>query len=397
MGPRNLTGPARPFYTCLMTRSAFLAGLLAFAAVAPALAAGDPAAVAAVEAFLRDDEKSMLAAVLSDKAAAADFNADVKLAAGDPKVMKLVLDKWRGRIVAYAERDANIPTPDLEGTYKNSSSMMSPATRAYLVRRLKTMKEGDRNSLIEYLDAVDSALASNGGKLTWYTKKVVAGIFDKYREDLKTYLPEPIAKSGKAAAPTAAAELAARRKAAEAPPPPPPAVVKEPVKEPPKQPAKPVAGKKPPVAAEPEKKPDAPEPPANDALEQARRTAEAAERGGQVIDGGGAVPPSGGEVVAGAGPGAGRPPLEPAAKPGGVPNLTAEVPSPVDPDEEFMSSVKKMKTGSGPLQPRQYLPGGLGALLGGVLGFFLGGPVGALIGAGAGLILGDVVGSKLFK
>lgn len=383
-----------------MIRAAFLAGLLAFAAAAPAFAGGDPAAVAAVEAFLRDDEKSMLAAVLADKAEAADFNADVKLAAGDPKVMKLVLDKWRGRIVAYAETDSRIPTPDLEGTYKNSSSMMSPATRAYLVRRLKTMKEGDRNSLIEYLDAVDSALASNGGKLTWYTKKVVAGIFDKYREDLRTYLPEPIAKSGKAAAPSAAAELAARRKAAEAPPPAPVVVkepVKEPAKEPAKQPSKPVAGKKPPVAPEPEKKPAVPDP-SSDALEQARRTAEAAERGGQVIDGGGAKPPSGGDAVAvGGGTGAGRPPLEPSARPGGVPNLTAEVPSPVDPDEEFMSSVKKMKTGSGPLQPRQYLPGGLGALLGGVLGFFLGGPIGALIGAGAGLIIGDVVGSKLFK
>ncbi|MBI3564627.1 MAG: hypothetical protein HY079_05465, partial [Elusimicrobia bacterium] len=47
-----------------MMRQAVLAGLLALSAAVPALAAGDPAAVAAVEAFLRDDEKAMLAAVL---------------------------------------------------------------------------------------------------------------------------------------------------------------------------------------------------------------------------------------------------------------------------------------------------------------------------------------------
>jgi len=380
-----------------MIRNALLAGLMAFGAAVPAFAAGDPAAVAAVEAFLRDDEKAMLAAVLSDKAASADFNADVRHAAGDPKVMKLVLDKWRGAIVTYAERDARIATPDLEGTYKNSASLMSGPTRAYLVRRLKTMKESDRNSLIEYLDAVDSALASNGGKLTWYTKKVVGGVFDKYREDLNTYLPEPLAKSGKAAAPAASAALAERRKAAEAPA---PATVPEPVVKKPvvddKKPPVVVDDKKPPVVVDP-KTPVVP-PSSNEALEQARRTAEAAERGGLVVDGGGAVPPSDAGVVAGGGQTAPRPPLEPSSRVGGVvPNLTGDVPSPVDPEEDFMSSVKKMKTGAGPLQPRQYLPGGIGALLGGIVGFLLGGPIGALIGVGVGLIGGDMLGSKLFK
>ena len=201
-----------------MIRAALLSGLLAFAAAAPALAAGDPAAVAAVEALLRDDEKSMLAAVLVDKAASAEFNADVKFAAGDPKVMKLVLDKWRGRVVAFAETDVRIATPDLEGTYRNYGALMTPQTRAYMVRRLKTMKESDRNTLIDYLDAVDNALTSNGGKLTWYTKKVVNGIFDRYRQDLGEYLPEPIAKSAKASAPAAAAQPAPRRQEAEAPP-----------------------------------------------------------------------------------------------------------------------------------------------------------------------------------
>ena len=376
-----------------MIRTAFLAGLLAFGAAAPARAAGDPAAVAAVEAFLRDDEKAMLAAVLAHGAAAAEFNADVKFAAGDPKVMKLVLDKWRGRIVAFAEADARIATPDLEGTYKNYGALMTAQTRAYMVRRLKTMKEADRNTLIDYLDAVDNALRDNGGKLTWYTKKVVGGIFDKYREDLNLYLPEPLARSAKAAAPAAAADLAARRKEAEKPAAPPAVVVKDPPAQ-----TKPPVVRKPPVAP---KKPVVPVEEvvvstSNSALDQARDAAEAAERGGQVFDGGGAVPPETGGVVAG-GAGAGRPALEPPSRLCGTPSLIAAVPSPVDPDEEFMRSIKKMKTGSGPLQPRQYLPGAAGAVLGGLLGFLLGGPIGALIGAGIGVIAGDVIGGKLFK
>lgn len=374
-----------------MIRAAFVAGLLAFGAAAPARAAGDPAAVAAVEAFLRDDEKSMLAAVLADKNASAEFNADAKFAAGDPKLMKLVLDKWRGRIVAFAEADARIATPNLEGTYKNYGALMTPQTRAYMVRRLKTMKEADRNTLIEYLDAVDNALTENNGKLTWYTKKVVAGIFDKYREDLNTYLPEPIARNAKSAAPAAAAALAERRKEAEKPAAPPPAVV---VKDPPKPP---VAPRKPAV---PPKKPAVPVEEvvvstSNSALDQARRAAEAAERGGVVFDGGGSTPPETGGVVSG-GEGTGRPPLDISA-PGGKPDLIAEVPSPVDPDEEFMRSIKKLKTGPGPMQPRQYLPGAAGAVLGGLLGFLLGGPIGALIGAGVGVIAGDIIGGKLFK
>ena len=281
MGPTILSRPRFPIYTDVMFRQIFLVGLLALGAAAPARAAGDPAAVAAVEPFLRDDEKAMLAAVLADKAAAADFNADVKLAAGDPKIMKLVLDKWRGRIVAYAETDARIPSPDLEGTYKNSSSMMTPRTRAYLLRRLKTMKESDRNSLIEYLDAVDSALASNDGKLTWYTKKVVTGVFDRYRQDLTAYLPEPIAQNGKAAAPAAAAALAERRKAAEGIALVPPPVPREPIISPPARSTHTVAGSKPaagtkPVAGVPAVVVST----STAALDQARRAAEAAERAG---------------------------------------------------------------------------------------------------------------------
>ncbi|MCR4296831.1 MAG: hypothetical protein NUW21_14960, partial [Elusimicrobia bacterium] len=296
-----------------MIRLAFLAGLLAFGAAAPALAAGDPAAVAAVEKFLRDDEKAMLAAVLADKAASDEFNADVKFSAGDPKIMKLVLDKWRGRIVAFAEKDGRIATPNLEGTYRNYGALMTPQTRAYMVRRLKTMKEDDRNTLIDYLDAIDNALKGNGGKLTWYTKKVVGGIFDKYREDLNLYLPEPLARSAKATAPAAAAELAARRKAAEAPPPAPPAPPAVVVKDPPKTPAK-TPAKKP--VTKPAEEPEVPVEEVavstgNSALDQARRAAEAAERAGRVFDGGGAVAPETGGVVSGGGDGTGRPPLPP--------------------------------------------------------------------------------------
>lgn len=377
-------------------RNAFLAGLLAFGAAAPALAAGDPAAVAAVEAFLRDDEKAMLAAVLANNAAAAEFNADVKFAAGDPKVMKLVLDKWRGRIVSFAETDVRIATPDLEGTYRSYGALMTPQTRAYMVRRLKTMKEADRNTLIEYLDAVDSALRDNNGKLTWYTKKVVGGIFDKYREDLSTYLPQPLAKDGKAAAPAAARALAERRKAAEQPAAPPAVVVKDPPAQTKPPVKKPLPPKKPAVPAQEPAHEEVVVSTSTSALDQARNAAEAAERGGVVFDGGGAAAPGTGGVVAG-GEGAGRPALEPSSRLGGAPSLIADVPSPVDPDEEFMSSIKKMKTGSGPLQPRQYLPGAAGAVLGGLLGFLLGGPIGALIGAGIGVIAGDVIGGKLFK
>lgn len=372
-----------------MIRTAFLAGLLCFGAAVAARAGGDPASVAAVEQFLRDDEKAMLAAVLVDKSAAAEFNADVKFAGGDAKVMKLVLDKWRGRIVAYAETDSKIATPNVEGTYANYGAMMSPQTKAYLVRRLKSMNDSDRNTLIDYLNAVNTALSENDGKLTWYTKKVVAGVFDKYREDLSTYLPEPLAKSGKAAAPAAASALADLRKAAEAP-----AVVeapkpprKDPVITPPVRSTTSAPGGSTVVVSTG----------TNDALEQARRAAEAAERAGGEFDGGVPGTPGDGGAVAGR-DGSGAPRLPPSTAGGEKPNLTADVPSPGgDEDDEFMNNIGKLKTGSGRIQPRQYLPGGIGAVLGGILGFFIGGPIGALIGAGLGVILGDVVGGMLFK
>ena len=381
-----------------MIRIGLLAGLLAFGTAFPARAAGDPSAVSKVEPFLRDDEKALLAAVLSNSAAASEFNADVKFAADDAKVMKLVLDKWRGRIVAFAEKDVRIATPNLEGTYKNSSSMMTPQTRAYLLRRLKTMKEGDRNNLIEYLSAVDDALASNDGKLTWYTKKVVSGIFDRYRQDLGEYLPVPLAQSAKASAPSAERALADLRREAEAV-----------VAAPPARSTHTVAGIKPPVRTAPartapvvDRSTPTVQVPAvvvsssTAALDQARRAAEAAERSGEVFDGGGVPPPETGEVVDGRGS-SGPPRLAPPSKPVETPTLVAEVPSPADPDEDFMSRIKKLKTGPASAQPRQYLPAATGGALGAVLGFLLGGPLGAVIGAGAGLFAGKIIGNKLFQ
>jgi hypothetical protein len=253
------------------------------------------------------------------------------------------------------------------------------------------MKESDRNALINYLDAVDSALADNNGHLTWYTKKVVAGIFDKYREDLGTYLPTAEARSGKAAGPAASQQLADLRKAAETPPPavvvkPPPK--KEPVVVPPVVSTKPAPGGSTVVVST-----------SSDALEQARRAAEAAERAGGHFDGGGSPPVVDGGAVSGR-EGSGAPALPPSTGGAGdKPAIVGDVPSPGGDDDidDFRSSIKKMKTGSGPLQPRQYLPGALGALLGGILGFLLGGPVGAVIGAGLGVIGGDIIGSRLFK
>jgi hypothetical protein len=349
-----------------MIHVSVLAGLLCVSAV-PALAGGDRAAVATVEQYLRDDEKPMLAAVLADKAAAAEFNADVKFAGSDAKVMKLVLDKWRGRVVAYAETDSKIATPDVEGTYANYGAMLSARTKAYLVRLLKMLNEPDLSRLRDPLTDINSALASNDGKLTWYTKRVVPGIFDEYRKALANYLPTPIAQGAKAAAPAATQTLADRRKAAEAPP-----VV--------------VASAKPPVRKDPGVEPPA----STDALEQARRAAEAAERSGGVFDGGAPKLPADGSSVAGL-EGAGAPPLPPSSG-GDKPDLIADVSSPEDSDDEFLNSINKMP-GNGPLHLRQYLPSGIGALLGGVLGFYLGGPIGILIGAG----LGVIVGKKLFK
>ena len=113
------------------------------------------------------------------------------------------------------------------------------------------------------------------------------------------------------------------------------------------------------------------------------------------MDGGGAAPNAGG-VVAGS-DGGKRPPVT-LSPPTPIPSIVGSVPpSPADPDEDFMSSVKKMKTGSGPMQPRQYLPGAAGAVLGALIGFLIGGPIGALIGAGVGMIGGDIAGGKLFK
>lgn len=403
-----------------MIRTAVVAvALLAPLGVLPARAASP--AVTELEKYLGDSEKAVLAGVLSDRAAAAEFEADMKFASGNPQLVKLVLDKWRGRMHDFAEANRRIGDPNLEGTYRNYAAMLAPTTRSYLMRRLPTMKEKDRNSLIEYLEAVNESLEDDG-KLSWYTKKVVTGIHDKYREELSEYAASTLAQDGKRNGPAAAQALAAKRAEADAvargeaeraererlareraetdrraaqpgpKPEPKPGPKPEPAPD-----AQPDPAAEAPVASTPTA-PGAPPDAADDALEQARRAAEAGERSGSHFDN--SRPGSDDASVVAAPPpgrsGLGGPGLAP-ADPAGKPDLVADVPAPDDEMESFMSRVKKMKTGSGSVPLRKYAPPFIGAILGGILGFFLGGPAGAAIGAGLGMIAGDQVGARLFR
>ncbi len=394
-----------------MFRTLAVAVLLGIASV-PALAMDR----AALENQLRDDEKALLAAVLIDKTAAAEFDADLKLADADAKTAKLVLDKWRGRCAAFANSDKGHPNPDLEGTYKNYGAMLSPQIKAYLVRRLKTMKEDDRNSLIEYLNAVNESLADDG-KLSWYTKKVVAGIFDKYRSDLTEYLATPLGRDAQANGKKAEAALAASRGGATAPTDD-VAARQRAEQERQRLERERQASRKPPQGGGPKPEEEGitiTKPPVVEtkplpgeteterlareqlAIEQARRIAERGTTGGGQFDGNtrtgtdDVVVPGGNGDSTGGSTGLTR---------GGTaesPNLVAEVPSPTESDDEFLDNIGKLKTGDGPLQPRQYLPGATGALLGGILGFLLGGLPGLFIGLGLGMIAGDQIGRRMFK
>lgn len=395
-------------------RSLVAALLFGLSAAAVARAA-DPANVAAVEPFLRDDEKAFLAGVLIDRSASAEFDADVALGKGDPKVMKLVLDKWRGRLAAFAASEASHGTPDVEGTYKNYGAMMTAPMRAYLVRLLKTMKEDDRNTLIEYLDGVNEALNSNNGHLTWYTKKVVAGVFDKYRGQMTAYLATPIGRAAPGNAPAAEAALAALKKPAVAPAPVPDPGVAERERLAKEQAERErlareaAARKKPPVVADPNAKPGDPgftvtNPPVSEerplplspeALEQLRRAKEAADRAGGNFDGSVNRDANTGGVVAGPSHLGGAGLTQPGGDP--KPSLTGEVPTPGDADDSFLSDVKKMKTGSGSMSPRKYLPAASGAVVGVIAGALLFGLVGALVGLLVGAVIGHLVGKKLFK
>jgi len=401
--------------------------LLAAVLLAPALLAvparaANADSVTKVEKYLRDDEKALLAAILTHPDVSAQFDAEAPLALSDPKNLAPFLGIWRGKVEAFAEADGARPNPDLEGHYASYAQLMTPEQRAYMIRRLGTMKEDDRNSLIGYLGSVNDALAKNG-ELTWYTKKVVAGIMDQYRKDLTSYVATPMAQTAKRDAASSATAFAAIQKndadsrvaaatpvvvtptdVADAP------VVKPPVKPVPK-PVKPAPVKQPataPVVA-PSDGSVAVTKPAGGALDQARGAANAGGNGGVVFDGGGAAgqPTGGGAVVVPDGSGTAHPTLSPSGKPGSQAGLAGSIPAvPPSPAEaSFEDSIKKMQTKPAPTPWVKHMPtiaGGLiGGLLGGLIGFLLGGPVGMIIGAGIGIaggaVAGHLLGNKLFQ
>src|ERR1035437_2700373 len=102
-----------------MRKVIFLTVLLAPAFLAPLARAANPALVAGVEKYLRDDEKAFLAAILTHADASAQFDAQAPLALKDPKALTPFLGVWRAKMEAYAETDSQRANPDLAGTYAN--------------------------------------------------------------------------------------------------------------------------------------------------------------------------------------------------------------------------------------------------------------------------------------
>lgn len=393
--------------------------------------AADPALVASIERYLREDEKAILSSLLTRGDYNAQFDGDARAAQKDAHQLKLVLDKWRGRMAAFSSRDQAAPDPDLEGTYRSYPDLLTPAIRAYLARRLRGMRELGRTdpkmqdafeSLRDYLKSVQDALDGNNGKLTWYTKKVVAGIFDKYREDLRDYLGTEFARNGRRDGPAAEQELArlaeAERKAA--------ADRKAELER--KAEAERQTEQKrlaeaerrereaailPPTAPRKPRQPKAPVPPVSSTgtavgaenAETARRQAEnalgdaagAAERNQRAFDGGVAGGTQGHDPVV-VDPGAGTPArsgLVPPAIGGGTPDLAVQPPPPGD-ESELMDTIKGAK-GKGSKSWLEHAPKAAGALLGAGIGFLVGGPVGALVGGILGLLAGWLGGKLLLK
>ena len=402
-----------------MRKLVVLAALLvpALLAAAPARAA-DPALVTGVEKYLRDDEKALLAALLTHPDISAEFDAGAPLALKDPRNLAPFLGVWRGKLEGFAEADGRRGNPNLDARYGSYAQLMTPEQRAYMVRRLRTMDEDDRNSLIGYLNSINETLAKNG-ELSWYTKKVAAGILDHYRAELNAYAATPIAQAAKRDAASSAEAFAAVRKAdedarlaaAKAATPPevepadvpdvkPPSVVKHAPTS--KQTAKPAPVKHPTI-------PPAPDPgsvvttdPAGGALDQARNAASAGADSGRIFDGGAAVgkPDGGGAVIVPPESGGAHPTLAP-GKPGSEAGLNGSTPVPPAPtDAGFMDSIQKMQTkpAPAPLVKRLapvvggVLGGILGGAIGAVIGFFIGGPIGAAAGAA---FVGAVIGAGL--
>jgi hypothetical protein len=377
--------------------------------------------------YLREDEKAILSALLIRGDYNAQFDGDARASQKDAHQLKLVLDKWRGRMAAFSSRDQAAPNPDLEGTYRSYPDMLTPAIRAYLARRLRGMRELGRTdpkmqdafeSLRDYLKSVQDALDGNNGKLTWYTKKVVAGIFDKYREDLRDYLGTEFARNGRRDGPAAEQELArlaeAERKGA--------ADRKAELERKAEQERlaeverrKRESATPPPTTPRRPRKPEIPVPPVSSTgtavgaenAETARRQAEnalgdaadAAERNQRAFDGGVAGGTQGQDpVVVDPGAGAGTPArsgLVPPAAGGGTPDLAVQPPPPGD-ESELMDTIKGAK-GKGAKSWLEHAPKAAGALLGAGIGFLVGGPVGALVGGILGLLAGWLGGKLLLK
>jgi hypothetical protein len=403
-----------------MRNIVLIAVLLAPALLAAPARAADPALVAGIETYLRDDEKAFLAAILTHPDLSAQFDADAPLALKDTKKnLTPFLGVWRAKLEAYAEADGKLGDPNLDGHYTSFTQLMTAPQKAYMMRRMKTMKEEDRDSLIDYLKSVNDALAKNG-ELSWYTKKVVSGIMKQYRQDLNSYVATPLAQTAKRDAAVSAQNFAAVKKADEdarlaaaKPAPPAPAEVADAPAA--KHPVKPVPPKKP--ATKPATTPAKPETddggvavtkPSGGALDQAADAANRGANGGQVMDGGGISqrPASGGAVIAPPSNGGTARPTLPAGKPGSEAGLAAALPAVPAPAGDDMDALLKMR-GSKPrptswIQRAPAIAGGLlGGLLGAVIGFFVGGPVGAVIGGvvglGAGAGGGYLLGKKLFQ
>lgn len=361
-------------------RNAFLLGaLFSLGLTAAAARAADPALVAGTEKHLADEEKAILAALLLDARAGAEFDADASAALRDTKVLKLLLDKWRGRIAAFAEADSRRADPDLEGAYRNYAEMLTPEMRAYLGKRAPLLPADERDELIGYLKDINKSLADDG-RLSWYTKRVVAGIMDRYRSMLKIYAASPLAQEGKRNGPAATVALAKRHEES--------ALLARAERD--RLERERTAAAKPP---EPRvAKPQAPPARvASGALGQADNAArggnapgrtpeEIASNAGGAFDGGAVAPGSSGGTVA-AGPGGGKLPPLPAATPGGTPSLIGAVPAPATPEDDFMSRIESQQTKEPASLARRHLPEVAMTLLLGAAGFVLGGPLGALIGA----------------
>ncbi|MDE2490734.1 MAG: hypothetical protein KGM24_07790 [Elusimicrobia bacterium] len=405
--------------------------LAALAAAAPARAA-DPGLVADAMRDLQTDgphwdERAVLAALLARPQESAAFDAEGRVALDDPQLRPLFIAEWRGKLVSFAAVESHHPDLALDGTYRNWADIMTPEMRAYTAQRVKSMTQSDRDNLIYYLNKVDEDLASNHGKVSTgllsLTPRIVAGILDKYRQDLSAYAASSVAQNAPARGQAAAAQLAsilsqrrAARLAAAQPPKKAPAPAK-PAGTPSSAPAKtPVRTVRPPnrvakapTPSSPAKRPapasgpasgpaaKTPAPPSEPtspkvvagphggALDQAKAAVGAGLGAGKVFDGGvNHGRPAGPVVVApGTQPISKLPLLTPSAAPGvGGADLTlAPPPSPATSTDDLVSEISKMGSGKKPYSSVPLKVGVGGALLGGLLGFLLGGPIGALAGA----------------